>query len=235
MMTNDLISVIMSSYNSEKTVERSILSILNQEYKNIEFLIVDDCSVDNSLNIIKKLRESDNRIKIIENTINLGLTKSLNKLLKISNGKYIARQDTDDVSFPNRLTKQINFIKKTNFEIVTSRAIIKDKFVKIPRYSYLFPNKLVIKYKNPFIHGTLFAHKNVFEEVGGYDENFYYAQDYKFYIDCYKSGRKIQIINDVLYELNDKNNISNTNKKEQAYYFNCARKNITPTVLKTNT
>ena len=78
MMTNDLISVIMSSYNSEKTIERSILSILNQEYKNIEFLIVDDCSVDNSLNIMKKLRESDNRIKIIENTINLGLTKSLN-------------------------------------------------------------------------------------------------------------------------------------------------------------
>ncbi len=231
MMNNDLISVIMSSFNSKKTIEKSIDSILNQDYKNIEFLIVDDCSTDNSLNILKELEKIDNRIKIIENKKNLGLTKSLNRLLKISNGKYIARQDTDDVSFPHRLSTQINFLKKTNSEIVTSRAIIKDKIVKIPRYSHLFPSKLVIKYKNPFIHGTLFANKNVFEEVGGYDENFYYAQDYKFYIDCYKSGKKIKIINDVLYELNDKNNISNINKEEQAYYFNCARKNIIPNIL----
>ena len=99
MMSKDLISVIMSSYNSEETIEKSILSILNQDYKNIEFLIVDDCSTDSSLSIMKRLREDDKRIKIIENKKNIGLTKSLNKLLKISNGKYIARQDSDDVSF----------------------------------------------------------------------------------------------------------------------------------------
>tara|TARA_B100001121_G_C18586602_1_gene572400 strand:- start:195 stop:899 length:705 start_codon:yes stop_codon:yes gene_type:complete len=233
-MTNDLISIIMSSFNSEKTIEESILSILNQDYKNIEFLIADDGSTDNTLKIIKKLKENDQRIKIIENTKNVGLTKSLNQLLKISNGRYIARQDSDDLSFPNRLTRQINFLKRTNSEIVTSRAIIKDKEEKIPKYSYLLPNKLVMKYKNPFIHGTLFVDKNVFEEVGGYDENFYFAQDYKFYIDCFKHGKKIRIINEVLYKLNDKNNISNKNKKEQAYYFNCARKNIIPNVLRTD-
>ena len=92
-----------------------------------------------------------------------------------------------------------------------------------------------MKYKNPFIHGTLFLDKNIFEEVGGYDENFYFAQDYKLYFDCYKKGKKINIINEVLYELNDKDNISNKNKEEQKYYFNCARKNITPNVLKADT
>tara|TARA_B100000575_G_scaffold162149_1_gene129564 strand:+ start:2119 stop:2823 length:705 start_codon:yes stop_codon:yes gene_type:complete len=233
-MTEDLISIIMSSYNSEKTIKKSILSILNQDYKNIEFLIVDDCSTDKSLSIMKKLAKNDKRIKIIENKKNIGLTKSLNKLLRISKGKYIARQDADDVSFPHRLSTQVNFLKKTNSEIITSRAVIKDKWVKIPRYSHLFPTKLVIKYKNPFIHGTLFVNKNVFEEVGGYDENFYFAQDYKFYLDCYNFGKKIKIINDVLYELNDKNNISNKHKKEQEYYFNCARKNIIPNSLKTD-
>ena len=90
MMSKDLISVIMSSYNSEETIEKSILSILKQDYKNIEFLIVDDCSKDSTLNIMKRLREDDKRIKIIENKKNIGLTKSLNKLLNISNGKYIA-------------------------------------------------------------------------------------------------------------------------------------------------
>ena len=114
-MTNDLISVIMSSYNSEKTIRRCIFSILNQDYKNLEFLIVDDCSTDNSLSIIKKLGENDKRIKIIENKKNIGLTKSLNKLLKISKGKFIARQDSDDASFPHRLTSQINFLKKIKF------------------------------------------------------------------------------------------------------------------------
>ena len=235
MMSKDLISVIMSSYNSEETIEKSILSILKQDYKNIEFLIVDDCSKDSTLSIMKRLREDDKRIKIIENKKNIGLTKSLNKLLKISNGKYIARQDSDDVSLPHRLTTQINFIKKTNSEVVTSRAIIKDTGEKIPKYSYILPNNLVMKYKNPFIHGTLFVDKNIFEEVGGYDENFYFAQDYKFYKDCYNFGKKIIVLNEVLYELNNKNNISNKYKKDQEYYFNCARKNIVPDTLKTNT
>ena len=80
MMSKDLISVIMSSYNSEETIEKSILSILKQDYKNIEFLIVDDCSKDSSLSIMKRLSEDDKRIKIIENKKNIGLTKSLNKL-----------------------------------------------------------------------------------------------------------------------------------------------------------
>ena len=232
MMSKDLISVIMSSYNSEKTIEKSILSILNQDYTNIEFLIADDCSSDKSLSIMKRLKENDKRIKIIENKENIGLTKSLNRLLKISSGKYIARQDSDDVSFPHRLTTQINFIKKTNYEIVTARAIIKDTGVKIPKYSYLLPHKLVMKYKNPFIHGTLFVDKNIFKEVGGYDENFYFAQDYKFYKDCYSIGKKMFILNEVLYELNNKNNISSKHKKDQEYYFNCAKKNIVPNKLK---
>ena len=71
MMSKDLISVIMSSYNSEETIEKSILSILKQDYKNIEFLIVDDCSKDSTLSIMKRLREDDKRIKIIEKHIRL--------------------------------------------------------------------------------------------------------------------------------------------------------------------
>lgn len=138
MMSNDLISVIMSSYNSEETIEKSILSILKQDYKNIEFLIVDDCSKDSTLSIMKRLREDDKRIKIIENKKNIGLTKSLNKLLKISNGKYIARQDSDDVSLPHRLTTQINFIKKRIPRLLLREPLSKTrekKFQNIPIYS----------------------------------------------------------------------------------------------------
>ena len=66
MMSKDLISVIMSSYNSEETIEKSILSILKQDYKNIEFLIVDDCSKDSTLSIMKRLSEDDKRIKLLK-------------------------------------------------------------------------------------------------------------------------------------------------------------------------
>ena len=228
MMSKDLISVIMSSYNSEETIEKSILSILKQDYKNIEFLIVDDCSKDSSLSIMKRLREDDKRIKIIENKKNIGLTKSLNKLLKISNGKYIARQDSDDVSLPHRLTTQINFIKKTNSEIITSRAIIKDTGVKIPKYSYLLPNKMVMKYKNPFIHGTLVIKKSVIENIGGYDERFYYAQDYKLFHDLMKSGYKFKNLKKILYHSNTINNISSNKKDLQSYYAYCVKSNTVP-------
>ena len=64
-----------------------------------------------------------------------------------------------------------------------------------------------MKFKNPFLHGSLIIKKQVLNDLGLYDENFYYAQDYKLYSDCYKKGKKIHIINEVLYELNDKDNI----------------------------
>ena len=90
------ISVIMSVYNGEKHIEDAIESILNQTFRNFEFIIVDDASFDNSLKIIQKYATLDNRIKVIRNLKNIGLTKSLNKTIKISNGDFIARQDVDD-------------------------------------------------------------------------------------------------------------------------------------------
>ena len=85
-----------------------------------------------------------------------------------------------------------------------------------------------MKYKNPFIHGTLVLDRSVIENIGGYDENFYFSQDYKLYKDCYEAGYNISIINKVLYELNMENNISKKNKEAQDYYFKCARESIVP-------
>ena len=227
-MSEDLISILLSSYNSEKTIENSINSVLKQNYSNFELLIIDDCSNDQTYKIIEKCASNDNRIKMYKNNENIGLTKSLNKLLKVAKGSFIGRQDADDISFPNRFSYQIEYIKKTKAKIVTARAIIKNSNKKIPRYSYLLPNRFVMKYKNPFIHGTLVLDRSVIENIGGYDENFYFSQDYKFYKDCYKAGYNISIINKVLYELNMENNISKKNKEAQDYYFNCARESIIP-------
>ena len=81
-----------------------------------------------------------------------------------------------------------------------------------------------MKYKNPFIHGSLIIKKQVLNDLGLYDENFYYAQDYKLYLDLLSKGYSIKAINKPLYNLNTINNISSNNKDEQKYYFYCARK-----------
>ena len=96
---------------------------------------------------------------MFENRTNLGLTKSLNILLENSFGQFIARHDSDDLSLKNRFSTQIEFVEKKKFDICVSRAVIKKTSTLIPNLSFFLPTKIVFKFKNPFIHGTLLAKK----------------------------------------------------------------------------
>ena len=117
---NPLVSIIMSVFNNESDVASSIESILCQTYSNFEFLILDDGSTDNTEKIIRGFK--DDRIRIITNSENIGLTKSLNKLIIKANGDYIARQDADDLSKKERIETQIKFVQQKNLDACTSRA-----------------------------------------------------------------------------------------------------------------
>jgi len=224
----ELVSVIMSTKDDSKTLDLAIKSILEQTYRNFELLIMDDGSKDNTNNILQKYSKKDNRVKIHKNDSNLGLTKSLNQLITLSNGEYIARQDADDYSTSERLQIQLEYIKRTDVDAVTSRARIISNEKKIPGLSFFIPLKISSKYKNPFIHGTLLIKKKVINEIGNYNENFLYAQDYKLFIDLLYSDYRIKNLNEILYYLNMEDNISANYSREQKYYFECARKNIIP-------
>ena len=226
--SKDLVSFIMSTYNSEETVSKSIDSMLNQTYENIEILIVDDCSNDNTYKICENYSRTNENIFIYRNNKNIGLTKSLNKLLKHSKGAYIARQDADDTSMPERIQKQFEFIKSNKLDGCSARSNIIGHRRVIPGLSYFFPIKLIMKYKNPFIHGTLFIKRTVLSDLGGYDERFIYSQDYKLMSDILQKGYRVSIIKTPLYNLNFSNNISTKFKKEQQYYANCVKRNINP-------
>tara|TARA_B100000427_G_C15308669_1_gene507289 strand:- start:100 stop:756 length:657 start_codon:yes stop_codon:yes gene_type:complete len=215
----------MSVYNDELTIEKSIESIINQTYKELELLIIDDASSDESLKVINKYKNKYKFIKVFKNENNKGLTYSLNKLIKDSEGEYIARQDSDDESMPNRIMEQITTVEKNNLDFCSSRALVKNSNKKIPGVSYYLPIRKVMKVKNPFIHGTLFIKRKVLDEVGLYDEKFYYAQDYKLMRDLLNRKYKYKIINKPLYLLNMENNISTTKRKEQAYFANLVKKN----------
>ena len=224
---NKKISVLMSIYNSEETIEESINSVLNQTFSDFEFLIIDDCSTDSSLEIIKRFEKTDQRITVFCNEENLGLTRSLNKLIQNSNFDFIARQDSDDRSFPNRLETQMKSLINLDLDFCTTRAL-KKKGGITPNLKHYLPYKFMINYLNPFIHGTLLIKKQVLEKINGYDERFYYAQDYKLFKDLIKQNFKFKVINSPLYYLNTINNISSNKKKEQYYYASCVRNNKIP-------
>lgn len=222
------ISVLMSVYNDEKRVRKSIESILNQTFQDFEFLILDDCSTDNTYEICNYYAKKNQKIKLMKNHQNLGLTKSLNLLISESNYELIARQDSDDESFKQRLEIQLKIMEKHNLDACTTLATIDELKGTRPFLSHLFPKKLIIKYKNPFIHGSLLIKKRVLENVGMYDEKFKFAQDYKLMFDLIRLNHKLKIINQPLYKLNLKDNISTRNIKEQNYYANCVKKEIDP-------
>ncbi len=227
-MTEPNITVLMTSYNNESTIKEAVDSVLNQTYKNVLLLLLDDCSSDNTYEIIKKIKKNNSNLKIFRNKKNIGLTKSLNILINKVSTEFIARQDADDISLPNRLEEQIDYLLSNNLDACTTRSINKNTNKKIPGVSFYLPIKLLLFYKNPFIHGSLLINKDVLNKIGNYNESFYFAQDFKLMKDLIDRKHKVGILNKVLYKLNMENNISTLNSDEQKYFADCARKGVLP-------
>ena len=146
--------------------------------------------------------------------------------------RFNVRQDDDDVSNIDRIQRRLTLWKKNRLDFCTTRAITAPNNKYRPGFSHYLPKKYLIKYKNPFIHGTLMIKKSVLESVGNYDERFYYAQDYKLFNDLINKGFRYKTINRNLYKLNIKGNLSEKKKQEQEYYANCVIKNIVPEPIK---
>ena len=223
-----LVSILMSIHNGEKHLVESINSILHQTYKNLEIIICDDFSNDNTLKICKEYEKKDSRIKIVTNKQNLGLTKSLNNLIEQSVGELIARQDADDISYKQRFSKQVNYFQESKYDFCVTRAESMQIKKVIPKYSFYLPARMVSSFKNPFIHGTLMIRREVLLEIGSYNERFYYAQDFRLFKDLLTKKKKFKHIKEPLYSLNMKNNISSLKKTEQKYYSDLVIKNKTP-------
>ncbi len=110
----ELVSVIVASYNNALFIEETIESVINQTYTNWEMIVIDDCSSDNSVEIIEKYAQKEPRIKVIINSKNLGVAQSRNRAIKAAVGTYIAFLDSDDVWLPKKLSKQLSLMIKTD-------------------------------------------------------------------------------------------------------------------------
>lgn len=180
-METPLISVIMSVYNTNYDyLSNSIASILNQTYKNFEFIIVDDASTNNIERMIKDF--GDSRIIFRENEHNLGLTKSLNKAIKISSGKYIARMDADDISSIDRFDKQIRFLENNpQVGVLGSQAVAigeKKHPINQPTSHEQIKAKLILN--SAIIHPSVMIKSSLLKK-NMYNEKFKKGQDYELW------------------------------------------------------
>lgn len=121
-----LVSVIMAAYNAEKTVQQAILSALGQTYRNLEILVVDDCSTDGTADIVKKLAGEDRRIRLFQNRKNRGVSHARKRALENAAGSWVAILDSDDVWMPEKLEKQIRFQKERNAALIFTGSAFMD-------------------------------------------------------------------------------------------------------------
>ncbi len=209
IIKDGLVSVIMSNYNTpEEFLRASIESVLNQTYSNFEFIIIDDCSTDNSLEIIKSYK--DKRIVVLENKENLGITKSLNLGLEIAKGEYLARMDADDICFPKRFETQVEYLKNNPQVIVcgTGVELIGDwkgrhsnRLIRreIPEKDLFKIYLLFGNYPNIVHPSAMFNNKLLIENNIKYDERFPVAQDYNMWTTCCNYGECVNIKETLLY------------------------------------
>ena len=229
MTNSDQISIIVPLYNSEKYIHETVMSVINQTYTNWELIIVDDCSSDNSVNIVKELMKNDNRIKLIDNiNRNSGPAKARNIGIEHASGEYISFLDADDVWLKDKLQKQIAYMKSidslfscTNIqEIDNNSNLISSKKRKI--YNLIFNilpnfrlNTLLIT--NQICTSTVMLKRSILNEQL-FDEDRKLVEDYHLWLRLFFS-KKIEKVDRLkarytLYRIHESNDSIDPDKQK---------------------
>lgn len=205
-VNNETVSVIMAVYNCEKTVGEAIESILNQTYQDIQLIICDDCSADATAAVVRQYAETyPEKIVFIRNEKNMKLPYSLNHCLEHAMGKYIARMDGDDYSYPTRFEIQVNYLKEhSNIDLVgTAMEIYNGKEITGVVKKEKRPQKADFINTNVFSHATILTYKYVYDELGGYSllDRAVRVEDYDLWMRFCKAGFIGENINNICYRV----------------------------------
>ena len=206
-ISGNSISVVMSVHNNAHTLPDTLNSILRQEGVNLEFIVIDDGSTDQSLSILLDFARGDSRLKVLRQD-NRGLTRSLIRGCESASGEYIARQDAGDISFPGRLKKEIStLVREPDVALVSCGA----RFIG-PAREFLYEVQIASKdadaalrspdlatLRGPSHHGSSMFRKDDYVRVGGYRPQFRVAQDLDLWTRLVDLGRH-EVVQEVLYE-----------------------------------
>ena len=179
-----LVSIVIPVHNGEKYIKEAIDSCINQTYKNIEVIVVDDKSEDNTLKILKEYGE---KITVIPVEKQDGLGNVINIGIRASKGKYIARMDADDIMYPTRLEKQVEYLESNPKCVAIGGQIdIIDENSKVTDHrEYAIEDRDIKKNRflfQPFAHPAVTLRKSTVEDIGLYPENMWKVEDVKFFL-----------------------------------------------------
>lgn len=213
------VSVLMSVYNGELYLREAVESILEQTFRDFEFIIVDDGSADNTSQILKAYAVQDSRIVLIRNEENIGLDQSLNKGLKLVQGEYVARQDADDVSLSSRLRLQTCFLDShpeigvlgTSVEGIDERGTSLGQD-RIPIDHESLHACLLVN--NCLHHSSVMIRRSLIQELGGYDERMRYVEDYDLWWRVSQLARLANLPDVLLYRRYGVKGITYSNRRE---------------------
>lgn len=207
-MTNKqepLVSIIMAAHNADKYIAETIESVLSQNYTNWELIVTDDASTDNTRDIVVQYTKKDPRIKIIPLDKSVRQTVARIKAIKISSGEYLAILDADDISLPDRLKIQVNFLEiNPDIAVVGSAAELinengahigkKEKACEFTELAF----KLLLQ--TQFIHSSVCMRKKTYDDIGGYDGVTYriYAEEYDLLNRFVNEGYKLTNLPEIL-------------------------------------
>lgn len=209
-MNYKTVSIIMGIYNCAETLECAIESVLNQTYKDWELIMCDDGSSDHTYQIASRFAGEYDNIVLLKNERNKGLNYTLNKCLEIASGDYIARMDGDDISCPERLEREVDFLDKNQEYGVVSTAVTYfdengewavGKVIERPK------KEDFVKF-SPFCHPASMIRKSVYDSVKGYteDKRLLRVEDYHLWVKIYALGYKGYNIPQSLYKIRDDGN-----------------------------
>jgi glycosyltransferase involved in cell wall biosynthesis len=190
-----IVSVIMSVYNEKLYLRESIESILAQTFADFEFIIIDDGSNDCTWQILIEYANRDTRVKLVKNNNNIGLTKSLNKGLKLAQGEYIARIDGNDISLPERLEIEVEHLHDhNNIGLLGTAYYLMNSKGQFTDIHYPPQTDTEIRWRmlfdNAFCNSTIIFRRKLLDFTDGfYDETIVYAQDYDLWFRLLKHTR----------------------------------------------
>lgn len=193
-MQEKLVSVCINAYNAEKYILKTVESVLNQTYKNLQIIIVDDCSTDSTYDLIKSVK--DGRIEVYKTPFNGHMSFACNEALKYAKGEYLAHLDADDLWAPEKIEKQVAFLEEnleygacfTHAEIIDENGDIADSSQDYLRniwaqdnYSHAKAYRFFYDNSNRLCHSSLFVKTDIMRQINGYDPTILYLQDF----DCW--------------------------------------------------
>ena len=220
------VSIVMGVKNGGKNLQKTVLSILDQEEVDLEFIIVNDGSCDNTEGILREYAKNDSRLVVVTQDPS-GLTASLIEGCNLARGEFIARQDADDISLPGRLYEQVKCLSEnSNASMCSTHVRYRTKEGAIA-LTCTTSQKESAQGLTGTIHGSVMMRRNMYNQVGGYRKSFFFAQDVDLWSRLVEVGEHIVIPN-VYYEgLLYPSSISGSRRYEQRrlfYYISKATK-----------